>query len=177
MAEFNYLFSAKEMKYCFDQLASTKEGSELITRVQSKGKIIFDYIKEWMTQMHQYAFSCAGEIIINNPTITEEQLKQELAKKELEYCEGKVEAVMGIENDQRMTSFAKTVFNYYKMQGLIIDSSSDNKEEESTKVEELVCPKMPEIKVREVNAKEDPILDLAKAFYKALGEYIETRTA
>lgn len=69
---------------------------------------------------------------------------------------------LGIENDVRINGVAKQVERYLISVGYEIEKEEDIEKEEE------------KIPTREIK-KEDNSLDLAKAFYKILGDYIELR--
>ena len=123
--------------------------------------------------IHQQAFRRMLPAMASEEHITFKKICEKL--KEFEWQALKKDypdcMCLGIESDFRIEGVARQVERFLRNAGYEIEK------DEPVKQDEKEVQKEPEIKTREVKPKEDPILDLAKVFYKVLGEFIETRTA
>ena len=167
MNDFSYILDREELKVYFERLAATESGREII---KSKEGHILIYINDYMEQVHQYAFYHIREVIKNNPTITESQLKQELINLEKKYIEGCTESVMGIENEARMARFAHDVYRYSKNKGFIVDAANYYDE---TKVDFNKIEKHQEsifTKIKQEKCLEEKVKSIVKNYLKSLVE-------
>ena len=167
MNDFSYILTREELKVYFERLATTESGREII---KSKGSHILTYINDYMEQVHQYAFYHIKEIIKNNPTITEPQLKQELITLEKKYIEGCAEYVMGIENEARITRFASDVYRYSKNKGFIVDAANYY---DGTKIDFDKIEKHQESifdKIQQEKYLEEKVKSIVKNYLKSLVE-------
>ena len=84
---------------------------------------------------------------------------------------------LGIESDSRIEGVARQVERFLRDSGYVIEKDEPENQEEIIVQNDTDVSEKKVIVRREVTKKEDPLLDLAKAFYKVLGDYIETRSA
>ena len=129
--------------------------------------------------IHQQAFKRIGVAMMNEDVITHKKICDRL--KEFEWQALKKDYTecmcLGIESDFRIEGVARQVERYLTDLGYVIEKDEPVKQDEISIQKDSDVSEKKVIVKREVNKKEDPVLDLAKAFYKALGQFIETRTA